>query len=163
MVKSQLVVSCYKSRWSAYIKWFFPGRSDACVHQVSIATGLASQGHPNAGASTTRVPWGAAFTCPPAAVPGSFAQYQALQSCLWMLKCWSAKFTKGIGKQSKRGKKGIDEWCWWMGRNDAFLLADTAGTAWMEVMDTESNEVIFFFFVWDLIHPRDRKKIRKSL
>lgn len=32
-----------------------------------------------------------------------------------------------------------------MGRNDAFLLVDTAGMTWMEVMDAESNEVTFLF------------------
>lgn len=51
-----------------------------------------------------------------------------------------------------------------MGRNVAFLLAGTAGTAWMEIMVTESNEVIFLL-VWAPLHPHDsdRKKIRKTL
>lgn len=111
---------------------FFPGRSGASVHRVCVCVlwGLLLP---------ALLPW-----CP-VRVPGTFAQYQAFQSCFQVLKCWSAKFTKGIGKQSKCGRKGIDEWCWWMGRNDAFLLVDTAGMTWMEVMDAEINEVTFLF------------------
>lgn len=93
--------------------------------------------HPSTGASPASVPWNVAFTCFPAMVPCESAQFQALQSYLQVLKCWSAKFTKGKGKQSKCGRKDIDGWCWWTGRNDAFLSADTAGTTWMEVMDTQ--------------------------
>lgn len=45
-------------------------------------------------------------------------------------------------KQVRR--EGIDGWFWWMERSDAFLLADTAGTTGMEVINTESYEGIFF-------------------
>lgn len=106
IVKTQIVVSFYKSRSSTYIKCFFLCKTSCLC--VRIATGLASQGHPSAGAIPSRVPWGVAFPCPPAMVPGRFAEYQALRSFLQMLKCWSAKFTDRQTKQV--WQKG----CWWI-------------------------------------------------
>lgn len=59
-------------------------------------------------------------------------------------------------------REGSDGWGWWMERSGAFLLADTAGTTGMEVMNTESSEGTFF--VYHLYpHDNDRKKILKSL
>lgn len=97
-----------------------------CIRCVcSYWTGLASQDLPV---------WGCSYlpSCHGAWYTGSV---QALQSLFQKVKCWSAEFTKGTGKQSKHGERALmDGAGGWREGMHFFWLAQQGQLGWKSWM-----------------------------